>query len=59
MLTAKEIEEWNLIEDLTADEKEQSRKASSEAIRIAAEAFKNQMGDKPCPQKNLPRKSES
>jgi hypothetical protein len=40
MLTAQEIDEWDLIGDLTDDEKEQIRKASSEAIRIAAEAFK-------------------
>jgi hypothetical protein len=61
MLTAQEIEEWDLIGDLTADEKEQIRKASSEAIRIAAEAFKNaaEMGDKPCQPKNSPKKSAS
>jgi hypothetical protein len=59
MLTAQEIEEWDLIGDLTADEKEQIRKASSEAIRIAAEAFKNQLGDKPCQLKNSPKKSAS
>jgi hypothetical protein len=39
MLTMQEIEEWGLIGDLTEEEKEQIRKASSEAIRIAAEAF--------------------
>jgi hypothetical protein len=60
MLTAQEIEEWDLIGDLTADEKEQIRIASSEAIRIAAEALKNaaESGEQ-CQPKNSPKKSAS
>jgi hypothetical protein len=60
MLTAQEIEEWDLIEGLTADEKEQIRKASSEAIRIAAEAFANAVeSGEQCQPKNSPKKSAS
>jgi hypothetical protein len=60
MLTAQEIEEWDLIEGLTADEKEQIRKASSEAIRIAAEAVGNAVeSGEQCQPKNSPKKSAS
>jgi hypothetical protein len=46
MLTLQEIEEWYEIAGLTDEEKEQIRKASSEAIRIAAEAFKKAAEEK-------------